>query len=187
MKKKIDVPKSIDPAGLKYIRQVTGQEPAFSPMEVSDTSLSSAQQSFIRSYVSSGGITKTALREAGVSRAQLDEWKTQTVFQKAFKDAQEDWVEELRKAAMLRATSKSDVLLMFLLKAMRPDVFDEDVRKQQYTGLSSSKDNIPVRATLVRDNTFNVSLSTEKAEELRDILVGNLDEVADDNGDNTDE
>ena len=76
------------------------------------------------------------------------------------------------------------VLLMFLLKAMRPDVFDEDVRKQQYTGLSSSKDNIPVRATLVRDNTFNVSLSTEKAEELRDILVGNLDESL---GDNTDE
>jgi len=183
MKKKIDVPGSIDPAGLKYIRQVTGQEPAFSPMEVSDTSLSEKQQKFIRTYISSGGITKAALKESSVTRSELDEWKTQASFQKAYKDAQEDWVEELRKAAMLRATSKSDVLLMFLLKAMRPDVFDEDVRKQQYTGLSASKDNIPVRATLVRDNTFNVSLSTEKAEELRDILVGNVDYGTDDSTD----
>lgn len=175
MKKKsrAELPEAVDPSTFKYIKQITGQAPAFSPSDPSDPSLSDRQRTFIRSYISSGGITKIALKEASSTRRELEEWKTQTAFQKSLKDAQEDWVEELRKAAMLRATSKSDVLLMFLLKAMRPDVFDEDVRKQQYTGLSASKDNIPVRATLVRDNTFNVSLglSPEKAEEIRDILL----------------
>lgn len=182
-KKRTELPEAIDPSTFKYIRQLTGKEPAFSPVESSEQGTAHAlpekQQAFIRSYISSGGITKVALRESSVTRAQLDEWRAKdSLFQKAYKDAQEDWVEELRKAAMLRATSKSDVLLMFLLKAMRPDVFDEDVRKQQYTGLTNSKDNIPVRATLIRDNTFNVSVSsvgpafsTEQADELRDILV----------------
>lgn len=191
MRKKIDIPASIDPSGLRYIRQVTGQDPAFAPMTLEESStLSATQAAFIRSYVSSGGITKVALKESGATRAQLDEWKTQAAFQKAFKDAQEDWVEELRKAAMLRATSKSDVLLMFLLKAMRPDMFDEDVRKQQYTGLSASKDNIPVRATLVRDNTFNVSIgagiSSEKAEELRDLLSLDVTDSASNTDDSMD-
>lgn len=175
MKKKsrAELPEAVDPATFKYIKQITGQAPAFSPSDPSDPSLSNKQRTFIRSYIASGGITKVALKESSATRAELEEWKTQPAFQKSLKDAQEDWVEELRKAAMLRATSKSDVLLMFLLKAMRPDIFDEDVRKQQYTGLSASKDNIPVRATLVRDNTFNVSLdiSNEKAEEIRDILL----------------
>jgi hypothetical protein len=176
MAKKVraDLPEVVDPATLKYIRQVTGQEPAFHPWDLqpSDSlNLTEKQRVFIRHYTSSGGITKVALKESGANRDELEEWKTQASFQKAYKEAQEDWVEELRKAAMLRATSKSDVLLMFLLKAMRPDVFDEDVRKQQYVGLSASKDNIPVRATLVRDNTFNFSISSEKAEELRDILT----------------
>lgn len=175
MKKKsrAELPEAVDPSTFRYIKQITGQAPAFSPSDPSDPSLSDKQRTFIRSYISSGGITKVALKESSATRAELEEWKTQTAFQKSLKDAQEDWVEELRKAAMLRATSKSDVLLMFLLKAMRPDIFDEDVRKQQYTGLSASKDNIPVRATLVRDNTFNVSLglSPEKAEEIRDILL----------------
>ena len=175
MKKKsrAELPEAVDPSTFRYIKQITGQAPAFSPSDPSDPSLSDKQRTFIRAYISSGGITKVALKESSSTRSELEEWKTQTAFQKSLKDAQEDWVEELRKAAMLRATSKSDVLLMFLLKAMRPDVFDEDVRKQQYTGLTASKDNIPVRATLVRDNTFNVSLdiSNEKAEEIRDILL----------------
>jgi len=151
---------------------VPGQEPAFQPMETDPSlRLSDKQRAFIRSYGSSGGITKVALKESGVSRSELEQWKTELPFQKAYKEAQEDWVEELRKAAMLRATSKSDVLLMFLLKAMKPEVFDEDVRKQQYVGLQGNKDAIPVRATLVRDNTFNLNLSSEQAETLRDVLI----------------
>jgi hypothetical protein len=178
-KTRMDLPTTVDPSTLKYIKQVTGQEPAFQPMEADPSlRLSEKQRAFIRAYGSSGGITKVALKESGVSRSELETWKTETPFQKAYKEAQEDWVEELRKAAMLRATSKSDVLLMFLLKAMKPEVFDEDVRKQQYVGLQGNRDAIPVRATLVRDNTFNLNLSSEQAESLRDVLVAS-DRMAD--------
>jgi hypothetical protein len=60
---------------------------------------------------------------------------------------------------------------MFLLKAMKPEEFDDDVRKQQYVGISSNPNNIPVRATLVRDNNINISISSEKAHELRDLIA----------------
>lgn len=182
MKKRADLPQTVDPSTMKYIRQVTGKEPAFAPSLPETPGLSEKQRLFIRAYGSSGGITKTALRESSSSRDELAEWMTQPPFKAAYKEAQDDWVEELRKAAMLRATSKSDVLLMFLLKALRPDVFDEDVRKQQFVGLSNNKDAIPVRATLVRDNTINVTidspetLTVEKADELRDILTSTFDE-----------
>lgn len=172
-KKRKDLPPSIDPTMSKYIRQVTGQEAAFSPANIAidANGITEKQRVFLRAYGSSGGITKTALKESNSTRADLAEWLTQEPFKKAYKETQDDWVEELRKAAMLRATSKSDVLLMFLLKALRPDVFDEDVRKQQFVGIQNNKDAIPVRATLVRDNTINVSLTTQQADEIRDILT----------------
>lgn len=176
MKKRIDLPKSVDPSTFKYIQQLTGQQSAFEDSEPDSADITEKQALFIRHYTSSGGITKTALRQSNSTRKELAEWMTQEPFKAAFKIAQDDWVEELRKAAMLRATAKSDVLLIFLLKALKPDVFDEDVRKQQYVGLNSNKDAIPVRATLVRDNTINVTfdsagLTTESAEQLRDILI----------------
>jgi hypothetical protein len=170
-KARADLHPGIDQATLAYIRKSTGLEPVFQPESHSDNSeITEKQKAFLRAYANSGGLTKQALRESGASRTELDEWNTQTPWKKAFKEAQDDWVEELRKAAMLRATSKSDVLLIFLLKALRPDVYDEDVRKQQYTGLASNKDAIPVRATLIRDNVINVGLSSESADELRAIL-----------------
>jgi hypothetical protein len=60
---------------------------------------------------------------------------------------------------------------MFLLKAMKPEEFDDDVRKQQYVGINTNPNNIPVRATLVRDNNINISISSEKAHELRDLIA----------------
>lgn len=175
MKKRIDLPKSVDPSTSKYIQQLTGQQPAFTESVPDNPEITEKQSQFIRHYSASGGITKTALRQSNSTRKELAEWMTEEPFKAAFKTAQDDWVEELRKAAMLRATAKSDVLLIFLLKALKPDVFDEDVRKQQFVGLSANKDAIPVRATLVRDNTINVTLgnaelTSEAADHLRDIL-----------------
>ena len=162
----------------KYINQLLGVEEPFSSAVEKTSPLSVNQQKFIDAYTTNGGITKSALRSSGVSRASLERWKTEDQeFKKALKIAEEHWVEELRKAAFMRAQAKSDVLLMFLLKAMKPEEFDDDVRKTQYVGLNSNPDNIPVRATLIRDNQFlvqdnsvHISLGQDKADELRDIL-----------------
>lgn len=170
-KTRASVADAVDPSTMRYIRQLTGKESAF-PMR-SDTPyphLSEKQNSFLKHYISSGGITKEALKSSGANREELDQWMADEKFRKAHKEAQSDWVEELRKAAMLRATAKSDVLLMFLLKSLQPDVFDDDVRKQQFVGLAGqNKDAIPVRATLVREN---ISIEfAEKAQELRELIV----------------
>jgi predicted ATPase len=184
MKKRSQLPDTIDPTTTRYIRQLTGQEEVFAPepsMSSTPLGVSEKQQRFLKAYSTSGGITKTALRESGTTRSELAEWRANEAFQKAQKETEEEWVEELRKAAFLRATAKSDVLLMFLLKAMKPDVFDDDVRKAQHIGLSANPNNIPVRATLVRDNTINlVSISSEQASELRDILISESSEGPED-------
>jgi hypothetical protein len=152
----------------KLIEQMLGKAPIIS--NVTDEpmpELTSAQKQFLSTYASNGGITKAALKAAGVSREELAEWKADNPkFKNAIKDVEQHWIEELRKMAFMRAQTKSDVLLMFLLKALQPEVYDDDVRKQQFVGLSNQKDNIPVRATLIRDNniTFNVLPPEQKDE-----------------------
>lgn len=156
----------------KYIDQLMGIKEPFSSTSEKEGSLSREQRAFIDAYASNGGITKTALRSSNVSRDTLNDWMLKDEeFKKSLKIAEQHWVEELRKAAFLRAQSKSDVLLMFLLKAMKPEEFDDDVRKQQYVGMNSNPNNIPVRATLVRDNNIHISIGRDKADELRDILT----------------
>jgi hypothetical protein len=156
----------------KYVDRLMGISEPFSLTKEKEGSLSRAQRAFIDAYASNGGITKGALKTSGVSRETLDEWKLKDEeFKKSLKIAEEHWVEELRKSAFIRAQSKSDVLLMFLLKAMKPEEFDDDVRKQQYVGVNTNPNNIPVRATLVRDNNINISISSEKAHELRDLIA----------------
>ena len=164
----------------RYIEQLLGREPTFSSPDpdpdpdVPSPSVSrDPKEAFLKAYTTNGGITRGALKTAGVSRDTLLRWQTDDPdFKKDFEEIQNHWVEDLRRTAFLRAQAKSDVLLMFLLKALQPQVFDDDVRKQQYVGLlNSSKDAIPVRATLVRDNTFNFNVSEEKAQEIREILL----------------
>lgn len=164
----------------KYVDKLMGITEPFSSTKEKEGSLSRAQRAFIDAYASNGGITKNALKTSGVPREELDEWKLKDEeFKKSLKIAEQHWVEELRKSAFIRAQSKSDVLLMFLLKAMKPEEFDDDVRKQQYVGLNSNPNNIPVRATLVRDNNIQISITSERAHELRDLIAVDTDtEVA---------
>lgn len=119
------------------------------------------QNEFIRSYVTSGGLTQTALRKANITLDTLKQWRMDSEFVERYNDAMEQWHEDLRKAAFIRAQQKSDVLLIFMLKALKPDLYDDDIRKANWMakqGLLGDQ-NLPVRATLIRDNTFNVMLS----------------------------
>jgi hypothetical protein len=171
----------------KYVDRLMGISEPFSLTKEKEGSLSRAQRAFIDAYASNGGITKGALKTSGVSRETLDEWKLKDEeFKKSLKIAEEHWVEELRKSAFIRAQSKSDVLLMFLLKAMKPEEFDDDVRKQQYVGINTNPNNIPVRATLVRDNNINISITSEKAQELRDLIDIEVAEGTTEAADNAD-
>ena len=124
------------------------------PKIETEQELTTEQANYIRAYIRAGGITDTALVSTGITRVVLKMWQQQPAFQAALAEAQEKWFEELRKAALLRAQAKSDVLLIFMLKALCPEVYDDNVRKARWmaqNGLVDSE-NLPVRATLVRDS-----------------------------------
>lgn len=152
---------AVDTAIKRHLNLVDTFEPkAHTDKKETDSSPMVQQDRYIEAYVSSGGMTKTALRKAGATYDQLKQWRQDSEFVERFNEAMEHWHEELRKAAFIRAQQKSDVLLIFMLKALKPDVYDDDIRKANWMakqGLLGDQ-NLPVRATLVRDNTFNILL-----------------------------
>ena len=156
----------LDPAIDRYLKQITGQAAAFESNEIAERGgLTKQQADFIQAYVSNGGLTHSALATASATRLLYQQWLKEPAFNDALEEATTKWFEELRKSAFLRAQAKSDVLLIFLLKALKPEVYDDDIRKAQWlakNGLLGSE-NLPVRATLVRDNTFNVQINANAA------------------------
>lgn len=86
-----------------------------------------------------------ACKEIGVSRRQVDRWE----HIEGFKELKDEWFAKLEdgliEVAVQRAKSKSDTLLIFLLKAARPARFDEGVRKQVVAnqGLKEALESLP--------------------------------------------
>jgi hypothetical protein len=138
------------------------------PQNLSHTNqeLTEQQSNFIRAYIRAGGLTMTALVSTGTDRVTLKTWQQQPAFQAALAEAQEHWFEELRKAALLRAQARSDVLLIFMLKALCPEVYDDNVRKARWMAQNGlvDGDNLPVRAALVRDSQTLVLHETQNTQ-----------------------
>jgi hypothetical protein len=124
--------------------------------------LTELQKSFITAYVTSGGLTKVAIERTKITREILEAWKASPVFTKSLAYAEEDWMEELRKSALMRAMHKSDMLAMFMLKSFKPEKYDDDVRSAQYVGNNSQLQNVPVRATLIRDNQIHLTIKQQE-------------------------
>lgn len=68
------------------------------------------------------GIVKAACAAAGISRETYRQWRAHDpAFAAAVADAAEDATEELEEIGRQRARESSDVLLIFFLKALRPE------------------------------------------------------------------
>ena len=75
------------------------------------------------------GIVLLACRAAGISRTQAyRERQRNARFAADWADAETDATETLEAEARRRALTTSDTLLIFLLKARRPDVYRENIR-----------------------------------------------------------
>ena len=91
------------------------------------------KQRFLEAFSTDGTVTGSA-KAAGIARCTVYDWReSDPVFAQAFEDAKEAGVESLEREARRRAMGRSDVLLIFLLKAARPDVYAERV-KAEHTG-----------------------------------------------------
>ena len=88
------------------------------------------QSVFLSSFSQCGNITQSS-GDAGVTRqAVFYAYKRHPDFRALYEEAKEQSVERLEQVARKRATESSDNLLIFLLKAMRPDVYREVVRNE---------------------------------------------------------
>lgn len=74
------------------------------------------------------GIVLVGAKAAGVCRQTIYHWRDiDPKFARAFDEASENAADHLEAVAMERARAASDVLLIFLLKGMRPEKYRERV------------------------------------------------------------
>jgi hypothetical protein len=84
------------------------------------------QQRFLTAYTQLGNIT-AASEAAGISRQNHYDWMAEVPgYPAAFRQAGEAAVDRLVEEARRRAMLGSDVLLIFLLKGLRPEVFRDN-------------------------------------------------------------
>ena len=88
----------------------------------------SKKRAFLAAFQITGNVKRSA-QAAEVSRRTHYDWiSNDPQYAIAFVDAKEDAIEHLEGVARDRATEGSDVLLIFLLKSLRPDVYRERVK-----------------------------------------------------------
>ena len=92
-----------------------------------DSRKSIKQQAFLAAYAKTGNVTAAA-RQAKCHRASHYDWLADPDYADAFQQAQEQAVEDLESEARKRAKHGSDLLLMFLLKSLRPAVYRDNFK-----------------------------------------------------------
>jgi hypothetical protein len=110
---------------------------------------------FLSSMLESGTVTE-ACRAAGIDRSTAYRARQQDeTFAIAWADVEERSTEELETVAMRRAIDGSDTLMIFLLKARRPEKYRENVKiehagsvQQDLSGLSMEELRERARAIL---------------------------------------
>lgn len=113
-----------------------------------------AQDAFIAEYFANGGRKKSAGDKLGIGWTTIKTWfANDEKFRERLEEFREMWRDQLRAMAYRRAMEKSDVLLMFLLKSLEPETYDDATRRDKYLADHNlqSEAFVPVRAVLVRD------------------------------------
>jgi len=85
---------------------------------------------------------RVSCEKAGIARKTAYQWrKRDKDFAKQWQDALDDAIELLEDIARKRAEKSSDVLIMFLLKAHRPEKYRE---RYEHTGLEGKHEQLVV-------------------------------------------
>lgn len=88
---------------------------------------------FLSAFSECGNISEAA-RISKCNRTLHYEWLEDPEYVKQFQDAKEQAIEQLELVARTRATLSSDLLLIFLLKSLRPETY-KDRREIENKGL----------------------------------------------------
>ena len=102
--------------------------PSYGRLAVSRTIRTPKNRQKFLEHLSTGASVRASARAAGFGRRTAFEWKADDPdFAAEWEEAYESGTESLEEVARARAMEKSDSLLMFLLKARRPEIYRERV------------------------------------------------------------
>jgi hypothetical protein len=116
--------------------------------------MTAKQRAFLAAY-SKLGIISEAARKARIARKDHCNWKADPEYAAAFETAREEAIELLEKIARQRATRSrkpSDLLLIFMLKAARPEVYRDNARVELGNGANGP---LQIEVTFVKPNGDN--------------------------------
>jgi hypothetical protein len=111
------------------------------------------EDAFIEAYWENGGRTDVTAKKLGIPVQTVYSWFKRPDFREKVQERQAVWAEALRARALQRALDKSDTLLIFLLKSIAPETYDDNFRRTKWLterGYSDPDAPVPVRAILIR-------------------------------------
>lgn len=111
------------------------------------------QDEFIAEYFANGGRKNAAAKKVGVDYSTTKRWiENDPTFKARLDEFKDMWEDNLRAAALKRATEKSDTLLIFLLKSLNPAQYDDELRKQKWLAEHNlhQAQQVPTQVVLVR-------------------------------------
>ena len=107
---------------------------------------------WLAEYFSNGGRKKAACATLGIPYNTLKDWLKRPDFQARMKELEDEWADTLRAVAIKRALQKSDTLLIFMLKSLEREKYDDAVAKAKYEqDHGIERESAPIRAVLVFD------------------------------------
>lgn len=116
-----------------------------------------AQDRFIAEYFTNGGRKKAAAEKCEIGWTTVKEWFAKdAAFKSRVDEFHDTWKDNLRAVALRRASEKSDVLLMFMLKSIDPATYDDNLRKAIYLnslGLTDPDAQKPIQITFSRGDS----------------------------------
>lgn len=113
------------------------------------------QEAFIAEFLRQLGNKAAAARKLKIPYDTVMNWMRKPKFVERLKMAEDQLYEELQASAYLRAGTSSDVLAIFMLKKMKPELYDDKCRQMKF-----AKENELIDPE--RTATIRVSLVSEE-------------------------
>jgi hypothetical protein len=115
-------------------------------------SLTAKKKGIFLDMLRAGESVGSACRAASISRRTAYDWRdADALFGEAWQEALTEAIEEAEAEALRRGKAKSDLLLMFWLKAHKPDVY-RDVQRTEHTG--------PDGGAIITDGTIRIIIES---------------------------
>ena len=101
------------------------------------------QAKYLEAYFESGCVQRRACKKVGVSERTASTWHKS----EEFLEKKEAWIqfleESILEALLQRAVEKDNTAAIFLLKSIKPELYDDQIRKLKYMADNDIQESKP--------------------------------------------